>query len=414
MKPVCAAARVRAALPYAALLFAALLGIGAAQAQSSRETERKLERARNELKSIASERRKIEGQRGAANRELRQADEQVGQSSRALRNTESELQRQAAALAEMQRRRDALKTKLASQREALTGLLRASYKLGDDAPLKVLLAQDRVADAGRDLAYHRYLQRDRAQRIAALNEQLRELDELEREISQKRVQLDATRTDKRKELAGLEKQRRDRAALIAQLDERYRDRNAKEKALGRDVKALERLLSQLRAAAARAAREREAAARAAANADKPASSGGARKPVQVATTAPINVGGLGWPASGALLAGFGGTMPDGRRSEGMLIGAASGAPVRSVADGTVVYAEWMTGYGLLLIVDHGNGYMSLYANNDALLKDAGDAVKRGDAVGSVGSSGGQGRPALYFELRRNGQPVNPNVWLQKR
>ncbi|TKR29343.1 peptidase M23 [Luteimonas gilva] len=396
-----------------ALLLAALLAAGAAQAQSSRETERKLERARSELKDIAAERRKIEGQRGAANRELRQADEQVGQSSRVLRQTESELQRQAAALAELQQRRDALRIKLGAQREELARLLRAAYKLGDDAPLKVLLSQDSVADAGRDLAYHRYLQRDRAQRIAALNEQLHELDELEKDIAQKRVQLDATRADKRKELTALEKQRRDRAALIAQLDERYRDRNAKEKALGRDVKALERLLAQLRAAAARAAREREAAARAAANASKP-SSAGTRKPVQVASTAPINVGGLGWPASGALLAGFGGTMPDGRRSEGMLIGAAAGAPVRSVADGTVVYAEWMTGYGLLLIVDHGNGYMSLYANNDALLKDAGDTVKRGDAVGSVGSSGGQGRPALYFELRRNGQPVNPNVWLQKR
>ncbi|HJR73219.1 MAG TPA: peptidase M23, partial [Luteimonas sp.] len=243
-----------------ALLIAALIAAGAAQAQSSRETERKLERARSELKNIAAERRKIEGQRGAANRELRQADEQVGQSTRALRLTESELQRQAAALVELQQKRDALRTKLAAQRDELARLLRAAYKVGDDAPLKVMLSQDSVADAGRDLAYHRYLQRDRAQRIAALNAQLRELDELEQDIAQKRVQLDATRADKRKELTSLEKQRRERSALIAQLDERYRDRNAKEKALGRDVKSLERLLAQLRAAAARAAREREAAA----------------------------------------------------------------------------------------------------------------------------------------------------------
>jgi septal ring factor EnvC (AmiA/AmiB activator) len=196
---------------------------------------------------------------------------------------------------------------------------------------------------------------------------------------------------------------------VAQLDKRYRDRNAKEKALGRDVKSLERLLTRLRAAAARAAKEREAA-----KASRNAGSTGARSPARAATAAPITVGGLGWPASGALLAGYGGTMPDGRSSEGVLIGAPAGSAVRAVADGQVVYAEWMTGYGLLLIVDHGNGYMSLYAHNDALLKDAGDAVKRGDAVGSVGSSGGQGRPTLYFELRRNGQPVNPNTWLQKR
>lgn len=393
------------------LLLVALLAAGAAPAQNSRDTERKLERARTELKSIASERRKLEGQRGEASRELRQADEQVGQSSRTLRATESALAQQRAALAELQRRRDALHQKLGTQREELTRLLRAAYKLGDDAPLKVLLAQDRVADANRDLAYHRYLQRDRAQRIAALTAELRELDQIERDLADKRAQLDATRENKRKELAALEKQRRERAALIAQLDLRYRDRNAKEKALGRDVKALERLLAQLRAAAARAAKEREAAA---AKASRVPTGAGKRAPVRVASAAPISVGGLGWPLSGALLAGYGGTMPDGRSSEGVLIGAPVGSPVRAVADGQVVYAEWMTGYGLLLIVDHGNGYMSLYAHNDALLKDAGDTVKRGDAVGSVGNSGGQGRPALYFELRRNGQPVNPNVWLQKR
>ena len=88
--------------------------------------------------------------------------------------------------------------------------------------------------------------------------------------------------------------------------------------------------------------------------------------------------------------------------------------MRAVADGTVVFAEWMTGYGMFLIIDHGNGHMSLYGHNEALLKKPGDRVSRGDAVATVGNSGGQGRPGLYFELRRNGQPVNPNTWLQRR
>ena len=110
----------------------------------------------------------------------------------------------------------------------------------------------------------------------------------------------------------------------------------------------------------------------------------------------------------------GGRLPDGRSSSGVLIGAPAGTVVSAVADGTVVFSEWMTGYGLILIVDHGNGYMSLYAHNDTLLRDAGDRVRRGDAVARVGSSGGHGRPALYFELRRNGQPVDPSTWLQRQ
>jgi septal ring factor EnvC (AmiA/AmiB activator) len=138
-------------------------------------------------------------------------------------------------------------------------------------------------------------------------------------------------------------------------------------------------------------------------------------PPKVASSAPApRVGGLGWPASGELLARYGGRLPDGRSSSGVLIGAPAGTVVSAVADGTVVFSEWMTGYGLILIVDHGNGYMSLYAHNDTLLRDAGDRVRRGDAVARVGSSGGHGRPALYFELRRNGQPVDPSTWLQRQ
>ncbi|HST44900.1 MAG TPA: peptidoglycan DD-metalloendopeptidase family protein, partial [Luteimonas sp.] len=176
--------------------------------------------------------------------------------------------------------------------------------------------------------------------------------------------------------------------------------------------------AQLRAAAARAAAERKAAERRAAAAATPAGPRGTPVPraprVDVARTAPVKVGGLGWPLSGTLLAGFGGRMPDGRSSSGVLIGAPAGTSVAAVADGTVVFAEWMTGYGLILIVDHGNGYMSLYAHNDALLRDPGERIKRGDAVANVGNSGGQGRPGLYFELRRNGQPVDPGSWLQRR
>jgi septal ring factor EnvC (AmiA/AmiB activator) len=123
---------------------------------------------------------------------------------------------------------------------------------------------------------------------------------------------------------------------------------------------------------------------------------------------------MGWPLTGSMIAGFGGKLPDGRRSEGVLIGAAAGSDVTAVADGQVVFADWMNGYGMILIVDHGGGVMSLYAHNDALLRDAGDRVRKGDAVARVGNSGGQGRPALYFELRRGGKPVDPRSWLRGR
>ncbi|GAB3358812.1 murein hydrolase activator EnvC family protein [Lysobacter tyrosinilyticus] len=384
-----------------------------AAAQNKGETERKLENVKRELKQVAAERREIEGQRGDVTRQLRAADEKVGHSTRVLRDTESRLVRDQRSLAQLQQQRTTTLATQGAHRVELARLLRASYLQDQATPLKALLAQDRVADTQRVLTYQRYVQADRARRIADLDAQLHELDDLEGAILARRADLDRTRQQQREQLGQLEQDRKTRASLLVQLDEKYQDRREREQALGRDAEGLEQLLQQLRAAAARAEAERRAAAAKAARESKRAT-GATRSTVRapvVASTPALQVGGLGWPLSGSLLAGYGGTMPDGRGSQGLLIAANAGAPVKAVADGTVVYAEWMTGYGLLLIIDHGNGYMSLYAHNDALLKDVGAAVRRGDAVATVGSSGGHGRPALYFELRRNGQPVNPRAWL---
>lgn len=406
---------------FAVALLLSLLALAPAAAQnSSRDAERKLERIKSELKSVADERRKLEGQRGAASRQLREVDEKVGRSNRSLRETEQRLAREQSSLAQLQQRRETLQGTLGTKREELDRLLRAAYTQGNDAPLKLMLAQDKVADANRLLAYHGYLQRDRARRIAQLRTELSELDAVEREIVSRRAELDHSRKQQREQLGQLQNDRASRAVLVAQINQKYQDRSSRERALGRDAKGLESLLKKLRQAAARAEAQRKAAAaREAREAARAAAQTGSkpttatRKPVVVASAPPLQVGGLGWPVSGALLAGYGGTMPDGRGSEGLLIGASAGATVKAVGDGQVVYAEWMTGYGLLLIVDHGNGYMSLYAHNDALLRNVGDRVKRGDPVATVGSSGGNGRPALYFELRRNGQPVNPGTWLRR-
>lgn len=247
-----------------AIVLAALSVVAAAPAQTSREAEQKLQRVRSELKSIAQERRKLEGERGTASRQLRDADEQVGRTTRSLSDTEAALRREAAALEELQRKRDAMRAQQAAQRAQLAALVRAAYQRGDDAPLKVLLSQDRVADAHRLLAYHRYVQRDQANRIASLNTELAALDEVERDIVARRADLDAARARQRQQVTQLEKDRRTRALLVADLDERYQDRAAKEKALGQDARSLETLLKNLRAAAARADAERRAAARRAA------------------------------------------------------------------------------------------------------------------------------------------------------
>ncbi|MBV6859001.1 peptidoglycan DD-metalloendopeptidase family protein [Xanthomonas campestris pv. zingibericola] len=402
----------------AGVLACTLLGSVGASAQSQRETERKLQQLRDELKTISADRRELEGKRGTAAQQLRQADEKVAKTARALSETEAAMRAQEQHLSTLQQERAQLQRGLQSQRTQLAALLRAADQVGRNAPLKVLLSQDTVGDATRMLADHRYVQNARAQRIHALTTQLDALAKVEQDIVTRRQALDAARAQQKAQAATLQKDRSQQAATVAQLDDRYKQRAEREKAIGQDAKALEQLLANLRAAAAKAEAERRAAAEAAAQAKRSKTERSDRPgktPPKVVANAPApKVGGLSWPVAGNLLARFNATLPDGHTSKGVLIGAPKGTTVTAVADGTVVFSDWMTGYGMILIVDHGNGYMSLYAHNDTLLRDAGASIKRGDAVAKVGSSGGQGVPALYFELRRNGQPVDPSSWLQRR
>ncbi|WP_405051646.1 murein hydrolase activator EnvC family protein [Stenotrophomonas pigmentata] len=419
-----------AALPQwrgSCLLVLALLAGPLLAQNNSRDTEKKLQQLRGELKSVSQERRQLEGQRGEANQRLREADQKVARSGRAVAEAEAAVQREQQSLNALQQQRATLESGLAQQRQQLATLLRGAYQLGNHAPLKLLLSQDTVADANRELAYHRYLQRERARAITSLTTDLQALTTTEQQIVARSKELEQAREQQRQQAVALAQDRRQRASVLSELDSRYQDRSEREQALGKDARALEQVLASLRAAAARAEAERRAAARraaeqarqaAAANSGttrSPARAAPGKVPPRVVANAPApRVGGLGWPLSGNLLARYGGRLPDGRNSAGVLIGAPAGSTVTAVADGTVVFSDWMTGYGMILIVDHGNGYMSLYAHNDTLLKDAGATIKRGDAVAKVGNSGGQGVTALYFELRRNGQPVDPATWLQRQ
>ncbi|MCO5055799.1 peptidoglycan DD-metalloendopeptidase family protein [Thermomonas sp.] len=413
--------RRSASLALALTLAAAAGGPGALaqQGQQAQDAQQRLQGVRSELRAVAAERRRLEGQRGTASRQLRAADETVGATQKALERTRNDLAQSDRRLLELQAERARHSGDLESRRAELLRLLRAAQAGADAAPLKALLARDRVQGAERALILQGYLQRAQVARIRVLAEDIARLQTLEAQIAGQRTALEQARQAQATQMAQAQAARKGRADLLAGIDRQYRDRASRERALGQDAKALQTLLAQLRAAAAKAAREQARARerereQARLRADTGAAATHTPPRVQVATAPAPRVGGLSWPVSGNLLAGFGGRMPDGRRSDGVLIAAAAGTRVQAVADGTVVYADWMTGYGMILIIDHGNGYMSLYAHNDGLLREAGDVVRKGDAVATVGSSGGQAMPALYFELRQAGKPVNPSVWLTRQ
>ena len=391
----------------------------AAPQQGQREAERKLAHVHGELKSVSTEKKQIEGQRSVAANDLHEADRRVDLGSRALESTESSLHSAQQRLDALLKRRADLQAGLAGKRVQLARLLTSAYEAGGgDAPLKLLLEQQRVTDAERMLIYHRYLQQAKARQMHDIMSDLAELEGVETDIRRQQSGLADMRARQQVQVRDLVNARKARAQMVSELDQRYQDKLEREKALSQDAKALEALLANLRATAAKAEAARQAAearrdAMRAASTGKPARKKPAA-PVAVAAAPAMKVGGGAWPLSGNLLARYGGRMPDGRTSSGVLIAAPAGSQVTAVEDGTVVFSDWMTGYGMILIVDHGNGYMSLYAHNESLLRGVGTRVRRGEAVAKVGNSGGMGTPALYFELRRNGQPVDPASWLQRR
>ena len=373
----------------------------AQRAQRQAATQKQLAALRGQIQSLSEEQRKLEGEKNAAARELREIDGRVSQSQRRLRETEARIAAQETELARLQGRQQELERGLATQRAELAQLLRSAYAMGRHEQLKLLLEQGRMSDLARTLAYHRYFQQQRKEDIGRLTQELKTLADVSEQVRATTLELQAARAQQSGELDALAGQRRERGKLVSSLDAQYRDRESRIKALGRDEKATVALLERLRKLMEQSAKAPVRTPNTPGT--RPATPNDARVPI-----GPLNL-----PLSGSVLAGYGGTMPDGHRSQGLLIAGNAGAEVRAVSAGRVAYADWLKGYGLLLILDHGNGWMTLYAFNDTLLKNVGDSVRAGEAISTVGSSGGQGRPALYFELRRNGQPQDPRSWLKK-
>ena len=377
-------------------MLVALLTLSGASAQSDRatreaDTQRRLAAVREEIATLSALRKNLDDERSEAAGAVREADQAVDQESRALREIDAEVAAQETELETLQQRRTALETSLGAQREALAALLRSAYALGRHEQLKLLLAQDRLDALARVLAYHRYFQRDRVERIRNLLTELDELAQVVRQVEVQRTALEASRAGQQARIAELETQRGQRRTLLAGLETRFKDTGSRIQALGRDEKALAQLLEQLQDIFA----------------DIPDRLDAAQPFAQ-------RRGRLDPPLAGRTLVGYGAALPDGRTSQGWLIAASAGAPVRAIAHGRVAFSDWLKGYGLIVILDHGDGFMSLYAQNDSLHRDVGDWVGPGDTLASAGSSGGQSQPALYFELRRHGRPVDPRGWFARR
>jgi len=362
--------------------------------------KQKLAELHHKMEALAKQQADTAARRDSVNAELAKQAAALAGAARAVRQTDAELTAKQQQLDQLQQQRATLRQTLDSQRAAIADLLRATYALGHGSDLRLLLGDEDVARIARALVYSKYFQQDRVQRVQRLMADLAKLQELEDAISAEQQALQATKTQREQQAAVLAQQRAAQQKLAAETDAQYKDQAQRLAALKQNAQALNTLLDKLQKAideaAARAAAERAAAIRKHPGRKPP-------PPVEVGGTGANIRGNLPWPASGVVNS----------YGNGVLIKASGGSEIHAVARGRVIYAGFLRGYGMLLIVNHGNGWMSMYGNNETLLHDVGDQVEAGQAIGTASPPTGI-NTGVYFELRRNNQPVDPRSWLSQR
>ncbi|WP_110649008.1 murein hydrolase activator EnvC family protein [Salinicola peritrichatus] len=351
--------------------------------------------ARARLDSLATDIQALQGKledtqaaRGDAQDELKQVETAIGDTHRRMDELQAERRRLDDEVATLDRQRETLDAEREQQRQALARQFDALYRLGATPQLKLLLNQDDPAEVDRLQHYLNALSSARQQRLEQLRELNQRLDENLAAIEQRRTRLDEVHADLEQQRQRLASNLRERKALVAKLDARYDSEQSRLEDLNQDRAHVERLLDRM---------QKELA-----NLQKPPPSTDIQK----------TRGDLPWPVQGSMLSSYG--SGDGVNRNGILIGAPAGTAVKAVHAGRVVFANWMRGFGNLLILDHGDGILTLYAHLQQFTVDPGQQVANGQTVGAVGNTGGQSQPALYFEVRQNGDPINPNRWIARR
>ncbi len=353
------------------------------------DTGEKLRHLREQIDDLQGELSDLEGRRQGAQRELRRVEKRIGLLVRSLRKLELAERKQSAHLVELESRQRQHQQQIEQHSRALVAQLRTAYMTGRQEYLKMLLNQQDPQKTGRILRYYDYYSRARAELIGRLRDEMARLRERSARIEQERTEIARLQEQRRSQKQDLERSRKNRAGMVAQLQREISKGGRRLKQLRQDEQRLSGVLTRLKKQQARTGRK------------EPAPFGSGREAPQ-------------WPVAGAIQARFGAPRTADLRWKGVLIQAAEGEPVRAIAEGEVVFADWLRGYGLLVIIDHGSGYMSLYAHNQSLRKEAGSRVAAGEIISTVGSSGGKEQAGLYFEIRHNGRPVDPARWCVAR
>ncbi|MGH8397827.1 MAG: murein hydrolase activator EnvC family protein [Gammaproteobacteria bacterium] len=326
--------------------------------------------------------------RGKVQQQLRDSEQQIAQLAASLHRLDRSVAQAQAHLMALQREQTQKRAALNAQKDALAKQIRDAYMEGRDSQMQLLLNAQDPATISRLLAYYAYFNQARATRIRAVRAELDALAKINTQVQQQVTALSKLRDQRASALANLKQSRNTRKRVLASLDANIHTRGEQLARMQRDEQSIQDLLTNLQQTLS----------------DIPADLEGHHRFASLR-------GRLPWPVAGRVIQSFGAPLAGGRlRAHGDLIAAPLGTPVHAVSYGRVVFADWLPHFGLLVIVDHGDSYMSIYAHNQSVYVHVGDWVQMGETIATLGDSGGQNEPALYFEIRHRNVALSPRDW----
>jgi murein hydrolase activator len=400
----------------------------AEQKAASEKENQRLEELRERISQLQRDLAKGEENRNEAADALKQSESAISEVNRGLFALTQEQNKIAQTLGETQKRSDATRGDVSQQQDLLNRTIRHQYMHGNDDALRLVFDGKDVAESERQLQYFAYLSKARGEMIGQLKQSLTQLTELEAAVRVTKDELAANATEQQKARTTLESERQSRQKVLAQIAGDISKNRREIGRLKRDEDRLSKLVERLAQELARELARQQAKQREerAAKSNVPGTSNPPsriRKPGEAVESVADEGfvgrafeslrGKLKLPTRGELAGRFGAPRESGVTWKGVFIKAESGQHVKAVADGRVVFADWLRGFGNLLIVDHGEGYMSLYGNNETLLKQVGENTQSGENIASVGATGGASESGVYFELRREGKPFDPMQWVAR-
>lgn len=397
-------------------LLPALLALSAvwtpitASAASPAKTQEEAREQQRELRArISALQKKLaaaEETKNEASDALRESELAISEANRELRQLNRQSRESNAKLGELRKSSQDTGNSLRAQQDLLGRMLRQQYLQGQSDALRLALNREDPNEMARQLHYLAHIARARAQLVDGLRSNLREIDRLKAEIADEAAAIARIAAEQAAQKKRLEQEKRARAGVLLKVSRDIRAQQREMRAMQANENRLTRLVDQL---AKLVVRKPAANSRPRPRTDAVPSSRNDNSPFAALR------GKLALPVRGELGSRFGSPRSDGGVTwKGLFIAARPGDDVRAVADGRVVYADWLRGFGNLLIVDHGDSYMTLYANAEALLKQVGDVIRGGEPVATVGNSGGNAESGLYFEMRHEGRPFDPLNWVKLR